>query len=80
VLWAFRSLDGITWLSVEFLAYVTVVFALVWIIQITIPANPMTSVGNAFMCTMLSSFGWMMVDSFDSADIHIMTFSSTQDL
>jgi len=78
LLWGFRILDAILHLSVEFCVSLPAVFAGIWITEVTIPVGLIFLVRNAFICTVQITFGWMVVDSFDSVDITYVSSSSRE--
>ena len=69
LLWAFRILSAIVGAYIGFIICCTIIFAVIWIIQVAIPVQPIIGVRNAFRCAMVVAFDWMMVDSLDLADI-----------
>jgi len=78
VLWAFQSLDAIAWLYIGFILCLAVLFAVVWIIHVTIPVSAIFDVGKSFRCTIVITFGWMAVDSFVSAHAELLSSSSRE--
>jgi len=68
-LWASRILDGIVFLYIGLIMCLSVLFALIWNIQGTIPVKPILSVGNAVRCTIQITSCWMTVDGSDPVDI-----------
>jgi len=65
----FRILDAIIVLYIGSTVCLLVIISLIWLMKVTIPVKPILCVGNALRCTLLMTFGWMMVDIFDSVDI-----------
>jgi hypothetical protein len=65
-------------LYIGFLISGAIVFAIIWIIQVAIPAQPIISVRNAFTCAILVAFDWMTVDSLDAVDIQDLSSSSRE--
>jgi len=61
-------LHWVFWTQIGFTLCLLVLFALIWIIQGTIPVKPILSVGNGFSCTILITFWRMTVNSSESAD------------
>jgi len=78
VLWAFRSIKAILNFDIRFVEWVAVVIADIWIIEVTIADNSISSVGNAFRWNIVITFGWMTADSPDSADISCFSPSSRE--
>jgi len=76
LLWAFRIHDAIVLLHISFIVCLPVIFAVIWIIQVTIPVKRILGVGNTFRCTILITLSWMMVDSPDLVDIEYLCSSS----
>ena len=66
------------WLFITFVVYFPVLFGHIFIIQVTITVKPISSVGNAVRCTILTTFGWMTVESLDSADIQYLWLFSRE--
>jgi len=69
LVWVFRIVDAIVLLVIRFIVCCTIVFAVIWIIQVAIPVKLIFSVRNPFWCANLITFYRMTVDSPDSADI-----------
>jgi hypothetical protein len=67
--WAFRSRAAIAMIYVRFIICVTVIFALIWIIQIAVPVKSISSAENAFGCAILITVRSMTVNSSDSVDV-----------
>jgi len=76
VLWAFESLDAIAWVYIWLIVGLTVVFTLIWIIQIANPVKPIFNVENNSWCTFLLTFAWMTINSPDSVDIQYLSSTS----
>jgi len=69
LLWAFRILNAIVGVYIRFIIRCTIIFDVIWIIQVAIPVQPIIGVRNALRCAIVVAFHWMTVDSPDSADI-----------
>jgi len=69
VLEAFWILDAIVKLSIGFVICLPFIFTHIWIIQVTVPVQPIFFARNAFRCTMLITFSCMAVNSLVLADI-----------
>jgi hypothetical protein len=69
LLWAFLILNAIFGAYIGFILCCAIIFAVIWIIQVAIPVQPIIRVGNAFRCAIFITFAWMIVDFPDSADI-----------
>jgi len=78
MLWAFRSLDVFASLFNGFIVCLIVVFTLFWIIQLTIPVQPIVGIGNTFRCAILVTFSCLIVDSSESANIQYLSSSSRE--
>ena len=76
VLQFFRSFHATAWHYVTFIFSLTVVFALIWIIQITIPVKAIFGSRNAFRRAILNTFGWMTADSSVSAYVQYLRSTS----
>ena len=72
---ALRILDAVALLYIWFIVCLTVDFALIWIIRVTVPVQPIFSIGYAFGCTVVIAFDSMMVDSLYSANIQYLSSS-----
>jgi len=75
LLWAFGILDAICLLYNTFIVCRVIVFTVIWIIQVTIPVQPIFGVQNAFTCTNLITSDWMTVASSDAAGIQYLSLS-----
>jgi len=75
---SFGILDAIVFLHVGFIVHLPVVFAVIWIFQVTILVKPLFGFWNAFRCTTIIIFGRMAVDSCDSVDIEYLSSSSRE--
>jgi len=69
MLWAFQILDAIVVLCIGFIVRCTILFTVIWIIQVAIPVKPIIGIRNAIRCAIIVALDWMTVDSPDSADI-----------
>jgi hypothetical protein len=69
LLWAFRILNTIVGLYIGFIICCAIIFAVISIIQVANPVQPIICVRTAFKCDTLIAFDWMTVESPDSADI-----------
>jgi len=78
LLWAFRILDAIVVLYIGFSIRCTILFTVIWIIQVAIPDEPIIGIRNAFRCGIIVTFDWMKVDSPDPADILDLSTSSRE--
>jgi len=78
LLWGFWILTALVQFHIWFIVCLPVVFAVIWIIQVPIPVQPIFSDWNDFRWTILITFGRMAVDLFDSADIQYFSSSSTE--
>jgi len=78
VLWAFRGLKASIMLDNGFVVCIPVNIDRVGIIQVTISVKPIFSVRKYFTCTIVITFGWMMVNFFDSADNKYLSLSSRE--
>jgi len=76
VIWAVRGLDPIVWPNFGFIVFHAVHFAVVWVIQMTFPGKAIFDVRNAFRCTIIVTLKLMMIDCFNSADMHYFSSSS----
>jgi len=74
--WAFRILDAIVWLYVRFNVCLSIIFALIWIIQVAIPYMPIFSYRNGFRCVVFIGFDSMTVNSSYSEDIQYFSLFS----
>jgi len=73
---AFRIFDAIVVLYIGFLDHIVILFTVVWIIQVTIPAKPIFDVRNAFRCVIIVAFDWTTVDPSNGPDIYHSSSSS----
>jgi len=74
LLWGFRIRSAVVYFHIWFVVCLPVIIAVIWIIQVPIPVNPIFSVWDAFRWTILITFGRI---SFVSAFMSITaTFSS----
>jgi len=78
VLCGFQSFNAILNLDICFVVCLPVVIDHVWFIQVTIPVKPIFGVGNSLRCTIIITFGWLMVDSFDLVDIWYLSLLSRE--
>ena len=69
LLWAFWILDAIVVLYIRFIVRCTILFTVIWSIQVAIPVKPIIGIRNAFRCAIIVALDWMTVDSPDWADI-----------
>jgi len=56
-------------LCMGFIVHSAIFFAVIWIIQVAIPVQPIIGVQSAFRYAIFVAFDWMTVDFPDSADI-----------
>jgi len=76
--WAFRIIDAIVSLHIWVNMCRTILFAVIWIIQVTILVWQIFIVQNAFRCTILITFDWMTVESTHTAGIQNLSSSSRE--
>jgi len=64
LLWAFKILDAIVKLYLRFVVCLPVIFALIWIINVSIPVKQVLGVQHGVMWTIHITFGWMAIILF----------------
>jgi len=78
LLWAFGILNVIVVLYIGVIVRSAILVAVIWIIQVAIPVQPIIGDQNAFRCTILVAFDCMTVDSPYTADIQDLSSSSRE--
>jgi len=78
LIWGFWFFDAIVQLHVEFIVCLPVIFAVSWIIQDFFPGKPFLGSWNTSRCTIIFTFGRMAMNSFHSAYIQHLSWSSRQ--
>jgi len=71
-------IDAIVKLYLRFIVRHSVIFSVIWIIQVPIQVNLIFGVWNTFRCTILMTFSRMAVDSFESVDIQFLCSSARE--
>jgi hypothetical protein len=67
--WAFGILIAVVWLYIKFYICLTIIIAVICIIEVAIPVMVIICWRNASTSNVIITFDWLTVDSFDLVDI-----------